>query len=107
MIEPALATSPRVLWVVDVNRQSLDRVIPGIRVQVWREMLAANGWRVIDAKYGSLLEEAFARPNGELLREAIDSMPNETYHSAWCGSRSTCCANGCPATAASPKTSPS
>ena len=79
VIEPALATSPRVLWVVDVNRQSLDRVIPGIRVQVWREMLAANGWRVIDAKYGSLLEEAFAAPNGELLREAIDSMPNETY----------------------------
>ena len=79
VIEPALATSPRVLWVVDVNRQSLDRIIPGIRVQVWREMLAANGWRVIDAKYGSLLQEAFAAPKGELLREAIDSMPNETY----------------------------
>ena len=79
VIEPAMAKNSNVLWIVDVNRQSLDRIIPGIRVQVWREMLAANGWNVIDAKYGSRLQEVFASPKGELFREAIDSMPNESY----------------------------
>ena len=79
MVEPALGENPNVLWVVDLNRQSLDRIIPGIRVQVWREMAAANGWNVVDAKYGSKMQEAFAAPKGELLRESIDSMPNEVY----------------------------
>ncbi len=77
--EPAVNDLGNVLWVVDLNRQSLDRIIPGIRVKVWREMLAANGWRIIDAKYGKRLQAAFAEPNGELLRTAIDEMPNEVY----------------------------
>lgn len=77
--EPALADLDRLLWVVDLNRQSLDRVIPGIRVRRWRQMFAANGWRVIDAKYGKHLQAAFAEPGGELLREAIDEMSNQMY----------------------------
>ena len=77
--EPAMSDLPRTMWVVDLNRQSLDRVIQGIRVRVWREMFAANGWNVIDAKYGKRLQAAFAEPNGELLRMAIDEMPNEVY----------------------------
>ena len=70
---------PNLLWIVDLNRQSLDRVIPGIRVRAWRDMFAANGWNVIDAKYGRKLEAAFAEPNGELLRNAIDGMSNPVY----------------------------
>ena len=31
--EPALSELKNVLWVVDLNRQSLDRIIPGIRVK--------------------------------------------------------------------------
>ena len=77
--EPAMADLPNILWVVDLNRQSLDRIIPGIRVRCWREMFAANGWRVIDAKYGKRLQAAFEEPNGELLRTAIDEMSNEVY----------------------------
>ena len=77
--EPALADINNVLWVVDLNRQSLDRIIPGIRVQVWREMFRANGWRVLDAKYGKRLQAAFAQPKGELLRECIDDMSNDLY----------------------------
>ena len=65
--------------VVDLNRQSLDRVIPAFGWGVWRQMFAASGWRVVDAKFGKKLENAFAQPNGELLREAIDGMPNELY----------------------------
>ena len=77
--EPAMGDIANVLWVVDLNRQSLDRIIPGIRVECWRQMFAANGWRVIDAKYGKRLQAAFAEPSGELLRQAIDDMPNEVY----------------------------
>ena len=77
--EPLLRDIKNVVWVVDLNRQSLDRIIPGIRVGAWREMFAANGWRVIDAKYGSHLKAAFSEPRGELLRMSIDEMPNETY----------------------------
>ena len=77
--EPTFHGLDNVMWVVDLNRQSLDRVIPGIRVGVWRQMFAASGWRVVDAKFGKKLENAFAQPNGELLREAIDGMPNELY----------------------------
>lgn len=79
--EPAMNGLPNILWVVDLNRQSLDRVIPGIRVRAWREMFDANGWKVIDAKYGKRLQAKFAEPNGELLRMAIDEMPNEVYQS--------------------------
>ena len=77
--EPAMSDLGQVLWVVDLNRQSLDRVIPGIRVRAWRDMFSANGWNVIDAKYGSRLLAAFEEPNGELLRVCIDEMPNELY----------------------------
>ena len=66
--EPIMAELGSVLWIVDLNRQSLDRIIPGIRVRCWREMFAANGWQVADAKYGKRLKAAFDQPNGELLR---------------------------------------
>ena len=77
--EPEMADLDNVLWVVDLNRQSLDRIIPGIRVLSWREMFAANGWNFIDVKYGRRLQSAFAEPNGELLRMCIDEMSNEAY----------------------------
>ena len=77
--EPEMADLDNVLWIVDLNRQSLDRVIPGIRVRSWRDMFAANSWNIIDVKYGRRLQSAFAEPNGELLRVCIDEMPNEVY----------------------------
>ena len=77
--EPALMDLKNVLWVVDINRQSLDRVIPGIRVHCWREMFKANDWHVIEAKYGKQLQAAFQLPNGELLHECIDDLTNEAY----------------------------
>jgi len=42
-------------------------------------MFGANGWHVINLKYGSRLKEAFARPHGERLRRRIDDMPNAEY----------------------------
>lgn len=70
-----------VLWIVDFNRQSLDRVVPGIRITQWTRQFEAAGWHVLELKYGRRLNEVFRRPNGERLREWIDSMPNEHYQS--------------------------
>jgi pyruvate dehydrogenase E1 component len=67
------------LWIVDLNRQSLDRVIPGIRALELERQFELFGWQVIELKYGRRLREAFGRDGGELLRRRIDSMPNEQY----------------------------
>ena len=77
--DQSLSSINRLIWIVDLNRQSLDRVIPGIRVNVWRQMFEANGWNVVEAKYGALLESAFSMDKGDLLRESIDNMPNQMY----------------------------
>src|SRR4051794_13387620 len=68
-----------VLWIVDLNRQSLDRVVPGIRALQLEALFAASGWQVLEAKYGRRLQEAYARPGGEWLRRRIDDMSNEEY----------------------------
>ncbi len=68
-----------VLWVVDLNRQSLDRIVPDIAVGRWQGMFAAAGWQVLEVKYGRRLQELFARKGGEALRRRIDDMGNEEY----------------------------
>lgn len=70
-----------VLWVVDVNRQSLDRVVPGIRIAQLAGQFAAAGWHVEQVKYGRRLAGAFGRSGGEALRAWIDALPNEHYQS--------------------------
>ena len=77
--DPTMEDISNVIWIVDLNRQSLDRIIPFIRVKTWRQMFKANGWNVIDAKYGKKLEDVFNLPNCELMKNAIDDMPNELY----------------------------
>jgi pyruvate dehydrogenase E1 component len=74
-----VASLGEVLWIVDLNRQSLDRVVPGVAARKWQGMFAAAGWEVIEVKYGSRLRELFARENGQLLRDRLDGMPNEEY----------------------------
>ena len=70
-----------VTWVVDFNRQSLDRVIPGVRIDQWATQFRAAGWHVVEVKYGGLLQKAFAEPGGEVLRDWLDTMSNEQYQS--------------------------
>lgn len=79
--DPALAGLGEVLWVVDLNRQSLDRVVPGVRAQQWQTQFRAAGWHVLEVKYGRRLRAAFAEPGGDALRSWIDAMPNEQYQS--------------------------
>ena len=77
--DPVVQRLGEVLWVVDLNRQSLDRIVPDIAIGRWMGMFAAAGWEVLEAKYGRRLRELFGRPGGEALRERIDSMPNEEF----------------------------
>jgi pyruvate dehydrogenase E1 component len=79
--DPVTSGLGNVLWIVDLNRQSLDRVIPGIKAHRLERMFADNGWQVVEAKYGRRLQDAFARPGGEALRDHIDAMSNEQYQS--------------------------
>jgi pyruvate dehydrogenase E1 component len=77
--DPMVADLGEVAWIVDLNRQSLDRVVPGIGTPRLQGMFEAAGWQVLTVKYGHLLEALFARPGGELLRARIDRMPNPEY----------------------------
>lgn len=80
-IDEVLQGLSNVLLIVDLNRQSLDRIVPGIRAMQLKQLFAAAGWRVLEAKYGRQLQEAFARPGGAALRQRIDEMRNEEYQS--------------------------
>ncbi|HEU4911253.1 MAG TPA: pyruvate dehydrogenase [Actinomycetes bacterium] len=77
--DPATQGLGNVLWVVDFNRQSLDRVVPGVRIAQWSQQFAAAGWHVATVKYGHRLRAVFERPGGDALRQWIDDMPNEQY----------------------------
>ena len=70
-----------VMWVVDANRQSLDRVIPGQKIKKLMEFFEGSDWHVVEAKYGTLLQRAFERDGGDALRRHIDEMSNERYQS--------------------------
>jgi pyruvate dehydrogenase E1 component len=79
IVDPGVAELGEVVWVVDVNRQSLDRVMPLMAADRLRGMFTAAGWQVITLKYGRLLEDLFARAGGDALRHRIDAMPNPEY----------------------------
>jgi pyruvate dehydrogenase E1 component len=81
IIEESLQGISSSLWVIDLNRQSLDRVVPGVRAARLQALFADSGWQVIEAKYGARLREAFGRDGGPALRQCIDDMPNEEYQS--------------------------
>jgi pyruvate dehydrogenase E1 component len=79
LVDPMVPGLGEVLWIVDLNRQSLDRVVPGIAANRIRDMFSAAGWNTITLKYGSRLRELFASQGGEQLERRIDAMSNEEY----------------------------
>jgi pyruvate dehydrogenase E1 component len=79
--DPATAGLGNVMWVVDFNRQSLDRIVPGVRIQQWKLQFEAAGWHVLEVKYGSRIMNDLPEADGVLLRTLIDDMPNEHYQS--------------------------
>src|SRR3954462_3477178 len=79
IVDPMVAHLGEVLWVVDLNRQSLDRVVPDIAAGRLMAMFEAAGWKCVTVKYGRRLRALFGRDGGEALRMRIDAMPNEEY----------------------------
>lgn len=79
VLDPQVAELGELVWIVDLNRQSLDRVVPNIAAGRLHGMFAAAGWQVLTLKYGTLLEQLFARPGGHALRTRLDDMPNPEY----------------------------
>ncbi len=77
--DPAVAQLGELLWVVDLNRQSLDRVVPDIQIERLQGMFAAAGWQVLTVKWGRLISGLFEREGGQELRARLETMPNEEY----------------------------
>ena len=62
------------MWVVDLNRQSLDRVVPDIAAGRLAAMFEAAGWHTVMVKYGPRLQQA-PRPARPHRRDAQRGVP--------------------------------
>jgi pyruvate dehydrogenase E1 component len=81
LADPITTNLGNVMWIVDFNRQSLDRVIPGVRIAQWRAQFEAAGWHVKEVKYGSKLGKVFEDSNSQDFKLWFDEIPNEQYQS--------------------------
>jgi len=79
LAEEAVSGLGRVLWIVDVNRQALDRVVPDSRTRQLGAMFRACGWRVIELRWGRKLRALFGTPEGRHLERRLETMPNAEY----------------------------
>jgi len=79
LVDPMVPLLGETLWIVDLNRQSLDRVVPDIAAGRIGKMFEAAGWQTITLKYGRFLRELFERDGGGDLRRRIDGMGNEEF----------------------------
>ncbi len=79
ILDPSVQELGEIVWIVDMNRQSLDRVVPNIAAGRLETMFSAAGWQVITVRFGRLLEDLFGRPGGAALRRRILDMPNSEY----------------------------
>ena len=62
LVDPLVARLGEVLWIVDLNRQSLDRVVPDITADRLRRMFEAAGWHVIDGQVRAAARRAVRAP---------------------------------------------
>ena len=77
--DPMVSRLDEVLWIVDLNRQSLDRVVPDIAANRLIAMFEASGWHCVTVKYGRKLKALFGLDGGPELKRRIDEMTNEEY----------------------------
>ena len=70
------------VWIVDLNRQSLDRVMDDSgRLEAWVEAkFRGHGWHVLRLRWGARALELFARPGGAALQAVLDRMPDHVFH---------------------------
>ncbi|HEY1530677.1 MAG TPA: pyruvate dehydrogenase [Galbitalea sp.] len=79
VLDSAVQDLGEIVWIVDLNRQSLDRVVPNIAAGKIEKLFDAAGWQVLTVKFGRLLESLMARPGGDALRRRIVEMTNPEY----------------------------
>lgn len=79
VLESSVGDLGEIVWIVDLNRQSLDRVVPNIAAGKIELLFSAAGWQVITVRFGHLLEELMQRPHGDALRCRILDMSNPEY----------------------------
>lgn len=68
-------------WIIDFNRQSLDRVIPDQAASQIRRQFEAKDWQVLELRYGSKQEAFFRQPGGGLLKDWLDHCRTSQYQS--------------------------
>ena len=79
LIEGAKHDLRNTWWIVDYNRQSLDATTSDRMFDRFAEIFAACGWEIVTLKWGRLLEQAFAEPGGQALKDWIEACPNDQY----------------------------
>jgi pyruvate dehydrogenase E1 component len=80
LAEETVARLGRVLWIVDVNRQALDRVVPDARTRQLGAMFGACGWRVRELRWGRKLRACFGAAGGDRLERRLGTLSNAEYH---------------------------
>lgn len=79
VLDSSVADLGEIVWIIDLNRQSLDRVVPNIAAGKIERLFSAAGWQVITVRFGHLLESLMERPGGDALRQRILDMSNPEY----------------------------
>ncbi len=79
IIDPEVRQLGEIVWIVDLNRQSLDRVIPDVQIARLQGMFAAAGWQVLTCPWGRRLEAVFASTGGQALKDRLVGMSNPEY----------------------------
>ncbi|MBU3062362.1 pyruvate dehydrogenase [Nocardia sp. NEAU-G5] len=79
VLDPSVGEIGEIVWIVDLNRQSLDRIVPHIAAARLESMFTAAGWQVITVRFGHQLESLFQLDRGPALRSRILGMSNPEY----------------------------
>jgi pyruvate dehydrogenase E1 component len=66
-------------YIIDYNRQSLDKIMDEQSFRVIERMFRMNGWDVITLKYGKQMQAAFERPGGRMLWKWVNDCDNAQY----------------------------
>ena len=78
VLDTSVTELGEIVWIVDLNRQSLDRVVPNIAAGLER-MFAAAGWQVITVVFGKLLEGDIYPPGRHRAARADLADANPEY----------------------------
>ena len=71
IFDPMVSELGEVVWIVDYNRQSLDRVVPTFGAARLEGIFAAAGWQVIAVNTGRCCRKYLAGDGGGAFRARI------------------------------------